>query len=323
VVAVFFDGRRLLVREDMPLPARREGEALVRVRLAGICNTDLEVTRGYLGYVGILGHEFVGTVADADDPGLVGRRVVGEINVACGECSMCRVGHPRHCERIRTMGMRDWPGCFADYTVLPSGNLHCVPEHVGDLEAVFVEPLAAAVEVLEQVHIRQSDSVVVLGDGKLGLLVAEVLHASGHRAILVGRHAEKLAIAERRGIETALAGSRSLPRKADVVVECTGSPSGLADAAALVRPRGTIVLKSTFHAGAPVNLSPLVVNEVTCVGSRCGPFPPAIRLLEEQRIDTSGLIGAIFPAARAVEAFEEASRKGSLKVLLDFRGEAS
>ncbi|MGE5593276.1 MAG: MDR/zinc-dependent alcohol dehydrogenase-like family protein [Betaproteobacteria bacterium] len=323
MLAIVFDGKRLLVREDMPLPVRRKGEALVRVRLAGICNTDLEVTRGYLGYVGILGHEFVGTVVDADDPDLVGRRVVGEINVACHECSMCRMGYPRHCERIRTMGMRDWPGCFADYAVLPCGNLHGVPERVGDLEAVFVEPLAAAVEVLEQVHIRQSDSVVVLGDGKLGLLVAGVLHASGYRTVLVGRHVEKLAIAQRAGIETALSGSRNLRRKADVVVECTGSPSGLADAAALVRPRGTIVLKSTFRGEAPVNLSPLVVNEVTCVGSRCGPFPPAIRLLEERKIDTSSLIGAIFCAARAVEAFEEAARRGSLKVLLDFGGEAS
>lgn len=323
MLAVVFDGRRLLVRDDVPAPARRQGESLVRVRLAGICNTDLEITRGYLGYVGILGHEFVGTVADADDPDLVGKRVVGEINVACWECPMCRMGYPRHCERIRTMGMRAWPGCFADYAVLPRENLHLVPESVGDLDAVFIEPLAAAVEVLEQVHIRRSDRVVVLGDGKLGLLVAQVVHASGHQVTLVGRHEEKLAIAREAGIETALSGSAASSRRADVVVECTGSPSGLAEAAALVRPRGTIVLKSTFHAEAPLNLSPVVVNEVTCVGSRCGPFPPAMRLLQERKIDTASLIGAVFPAARAVEAFEQAGTRGSLKVLLDFGGGAS
>lgn len=323
VRAVIFDGNGLLVRGDVPAPVRGEGEALVRVRLAGICNTDLEITRGYLGYTGILGHEFVGTVEDADDPRLLGKRVVGEINVPCWECPMCRMGYPRHCERIRTMGMRAWPGCFADYTVLPCENLHPVPGSVSDQEAVFTEPLAAAVEVLEQVHIRQSDSVVVLGDGKLGLLVAQVVHASGHPVVLVGRHEEKLEIARKAGVETALSGSPVLPPRADVVVECTGSPSGLAEAVALVRPRGTIVLKSTFHGEAPLNLSPVVVNEVTCVGSRCGPFPPAMRLLEERKIDTASLIDGVFPAARAIEAFEQAGRRGSLKVLLDFGSDMS
>ncbi len=325
--AVVFDGERLLVQDGFPVPGRGRGEALVRVRLAGICNTDLEITRGYLGYTGILGHEFVGTVEDADEPALVGNRVVGEINIPCGECPMCRMGYPRHCQRIRTMGMRAWPGCFADYTVLPCENLHPVPGSVSDREAVFTEPLAAAVEVLEQVHIRPSDSVVVLGDGKLGLLVAQVLHTSGHRVLLIGRHEDKLAIAQKAGIEVALSGSWAslsgpwaTPRRVDVAVECTGSPSGLAAAVALVRPRGTVVLKSTFHGEAPANLSRVAVNEVTCVGSRCGPFPPAIRLLEAKRIDTESLIEAVFPATDAIRAFEQAGRRGSLKVLLDFSG---
>lgn len=316
--AVVFDGERLLVQDSFPVPERGKGEALVRVRLAGICNTDLEITRGYLGYTGILGHEFVGMVEDADEPALVGSRVVGEINIPCGECCMCRMGYPRHCQRIRTMGMRAWPGCFADYTVLPCENLHPVPGSVSDREAVFTEPLAAAAEVLEQVHMRPSDSVVVLGDGKLGLVVAQAVHASGHHVILIGRHEEKLDIARKARIETALSGSPALSRRADVVVECTGSPSGLAEAVALVRPRGTIVLKSTFHGEAPTNLSPVVVNEVTCVGSRCGPFRPALRLLEEGKIDTESLIEAVFPVADAESAFERAGRRGSLKVLLDF-----
>ncbi|MFZ5924877.1 MAG: MDR/zinc-dependent alcohol dehydrogenase-like family protein [Bacillota bacterium] len=313
--ALVFDGS-LSLRRDAPVPPRGEGQALVRVRLAGICNTDLEITRGYLDFQGILGHEFVGTVEDVDDRELIGKRVVGEINIPCGDCRTCRRGYPRHCECVRTMGMRGWQGCLADYVVLPQENLHRVPESVTDRQAVFVEPLAAAVEVLEQAHIRPSDEIVVLGDGKLGLLTALVIHAAGHAVTLAGRHEEKLAIARSMGIRAAFAGD--LHDRADVVVECTGNPSGFYAAMALVRPRGTIVLKSTFHGEASLNLSPLVVNEVTCIGSRCGPFPPAVRLLEERKIDTERLIDAVYPACEGVRAFERAGVRGSLKVLVDF-----
>lgn len=314
--AVVWDGG-LAVRDDVPIPERRQGEALIRVALAGVCNTDIEITRGYAGFKGVLGHEFVGIVEDADDPQLVGRRVVGEINVPCGECEMCRRGYPRHCDRRRTLGIHGLSGAFADYTVLPEANLYVLPDEVSDRQAVFVEPLAAGVEILDQVHIRPEDKVVVLGDGKLGLLTAMAIRAYGHDVVVVGRHPGKLAVARAAGAAGVLEGE--FAGRADVVVECTGSPSGVAAALAIVRPRGTLVLKTTVHGQTSVDLSRIVVNEITCVGSRCGPFAPAIRLLAEGKINTEGLIDSVFPVSRAHEAMARAQTRGVLKVLLDFR----
>ena len=310
---VFDDGLKAV---ELPIPERDRGQALIRVDLAGICNTDVEVTRGYLAYRGIMGHEFVGRVEDADNARLIGKRVVGEINISCGECGMCRSGNPRHCARVKAMGINGWQGCFADYVVLPERNLHIVPDSVTDRQAVFVEPLAAGLEVLEQVHIRPADTVAVIGDGKLGLLTAQAMHARGYHVIVLGKHLEKLVIARGMGMDVAFASDYS--GRVDMAVDCTGNPSGMETAMSIVRPRGTIVLKSTFHEGSPTNLTPIVRNEITCVGSRCGPFPPALRLLEAGAVSVEPLIEAVFRADEAVRAFERACARGSLKILVDF-----
>jgi threonine dehydrogenase-like Zn-dependent dehydrogenase len=313
--ALFFD-ERLQYRTDAPQPTPASGEALIRTRLAGICSTDMEVVRGYMGFKGVLGHEFVGEVARADDaPELVGRRVVGEINAYCGECPTCRRGDPTHCPNRTTLGIDRRDGTMADYFTLPVNLLYPVPASIPDEWAVFTEPLAAACEITEQVSIRPGDRVVVLGDGKLGLLVAQVLGLVGCDLLAVGRHPEKLAILERRGIHTQIAGEE-IPPGADVVVEATGSGEGFAAARALVRPRGTLVLKSTFHGDVTLNLSTVVVDEVTIVGSRCGPFPAAIRLLEQGLVDVEPLIHETFSLEDGLAAFERAAVPGVLKVLL-------
>jgi len=229
---------------------------------------------------------------------------------------MCRSGNPRHCARVKAMGINGWQGCFADYVVLPERNLHIVPDSVTDRQAVFVEPLAAGLEVLEQVHIRPADTVAVIGDGKLGLLTAQAMHARGYHVIVLGKHLEKLVIARNMGMDVAFASDYS--GMVDVAVDCTGNPSGMETAMSIVRPRGTIVLKSTFHEGSPTNLTPMVRNEITCVGSRCGPFPPALRLLEAGAVSVEPLIDAVFCADEALRAFERACARGSLKVLIDF-----
>jgi threonine dehydrogenase-like Zn-dependent dehydrogenase len=310
-----FDGG-LQYQSDAPGPNPAPGEALIRTRLAGICNTDLEIIRGYLGFKGVLGHEFVGEVARADDaPELVGQRVVGEINAYCGECSTCRRGDPTHCPDRTTLGIDRRDGTMADYFTLPINLLYPVPTAIPDEWAVFTEPLAAACEIAEQVSIRPADRVVVLGDGKLGLLIAQVLSLTGCDLLTVGRHAEKLAILERRGIRTQIAHG-SIPQGADIVVEATGSSEGFAAARALVRPRGTLVLKSTFHEAVSLDLSMVVVDEVTIVGSRCGPFPAALRLMEERLVDVEPLIHDSLSLEDGVDAFERAAARGVLKVLL-------
>ena len=299
-----------------PDPAPPPGEALIRTRLAGICNTDLEIVRGYMGFKGVLGHEFVGEVVRADDaPELVGQRVVGEINAYCGECATCRRGDPTHCPHRSTLGIDRRDGTMADYFTLPIKLLYPAPSSVPDEWAVFTEPLAAACEITEQVAIRPTDRVIVLGDGKLGLLVAQVLGLTGCDLLAVGRHPEKLAVLERRGIRTQIA-DEAIPSGADVVVEATGSAGGFATARALVRPRGTLVLKSTFHRDVSLDLSMVVVDEVTVVGSRCGPFPAALRLLEQRLVDVESLIHQAFSLEDGLAAFERASAPGVLKVLL-------
>lgn len=288
----------------------------MRVRLAGICNTDLELVRGYMAFRGVLGHEFVGEVVQAPDPAWVGRRVVGDINAACYTCATCGAGRHTHCPNRTTLGIAGRDGALADYLLLPQDNLHAVPDQVPDKAAVFVEPLAAACEILEQIHLRPTDRVVVLGDGKLGLLVAAVLRLTGCDLTLVGRHAEKLAIAAGWGVYVQLADQALPSRSADVVVECTGSPSGFARARSLLRPRGTLVLKSTYHGDLSLDMSALVVDEIALVGSRCGPFGPALRLLAGGHIDVRPLITAVYPLDDAEAAFARAAAPGVLKVVV-------
>jgi threonine dehydrogenase-like Zn-dependent dehydrogenase len=319
MLALRCENGRLKLDESAPRPVVA-GEALVRVTLAGICNTDLEILRGYLGFNGILGHEFVGVVEHSPSGALDGRRVVGEINAPCGSCSICRAGHLTHCPRRTTLGIAGRDGAHAAYLVLPEENLHPVPEAVPDEAAVFTEPLAAALEIPDRVHIRPTDHVAVLGDGKLGLLVAQVLALTGCELLLLGRHRRKLEIVARRGVpvrRVESAAEELRPASFDVVVDCTGHADGFATARRLVRPRGTLVLKSTFHGALTVNMSQVVVDEVSLVGSRCGPFAPALRLLAAGLVDVESLIDARFPLSRGEEAYARASQRGTLKVLLD------
>ena len=311
--ALVFDGQLRLVT-DRPEPSPPPGEARIRTILAGICNTDLEVVRGYAGFHGVLGHEFVGVVDWAEDRSWIGRRVVGEINAGCGGCEMCRTSQPEHCANRTALGIRGRDGVLAEFFALPVANLHPVPAEVPDREAVFVEPLAAACQLLERVHVGPTDRAVVVGDGKLGLLVAQVLALTGCNLTVVGRHEEKLAVLARRGIETQL--SDEGLEGADLVVECTGHPAGFQAAQRLVRPRGTLALKSTYHGPVEADLSRLVVDEIRVVGSRCGPFGAALRLLAQDLVNVEPLIHAEMHLDEALAAFELAVRPGILKVLV-------
>lgn len=311
--ALWLEDRLLGARQDVPRPVPPPGEALVRLRLAGVCATDLELVKGYYPFTGIPGHEFVGEVVSGD--ALVGRRVVGEINASCGRCPTCAAGRRTHCPARTVLGIKGRDGAMAEYLVLPIANLHVVPDHVPDEIAVFAEPVAAALEVQEQVALRPGSRVVVIGDGKLGQLVARTLALAGHRPTVVGRHRRKLALLSSLGIETASSDGLP-PGEADVVVECTGNPDGLAIARAAVRPRGTIVLKSTYHGEVTVNLSGIVVDEVTLVGSRCGPFAPALALLAGGTLRVDDLIDERFALADGVAAFAAAGAPGVLKVLI-------
>ena len=313
MIAVHIENGLVAIREKA-CPRRPAGHALIRMLCAGICNTDLELLRGYYGFRGTPGHEFVGEVAAADTRGLLGKRVVGEINLACGRCSWCLRGLGRHCPRRTVLGIAGRPGAFAEYIVLPEGNLHRVPDSVPDECAVFTEPLAAACEILDQVKIPKAAPVAVLGDGKLGLLVAQVLHGAGAKVHLYGRHEEKMRIARSAGIRAGIAPEDPAARY-DYAVEATGSADGLALAARMVRPRGTIVMKSTIHGQTALDTAGLIVNEITLIGSRCGRFEPALRLLRAGKINVAAMISARMPLAEAPRAFELASH-GALKVLL-------
>jgi threonine dehydrogenase-like Zn-dependent dehydrogenase len=316
--ALRFENGQLRVA-DVAAPAR-EGEALVRVVLAGVCNTDLEIARGYAGFEGTPGHEFVGVVERAPGaPELEGRRVVGEINAGCGRCQWCRGGDARHCPERTVLGIVGRDGAFAEYLQLPVSNLLPVPDEVPDERAVFTEPLAAACSVAERVRFEPETRVAVVGDGKLGLLCAQALKATtGAGVTLVGRHDSKLDIARGRGVRALKA--EDLPatfeRAFDVAVEASGSPSGLATALKLLRPRGTLVLKSTFHGTTELNAAPVVVDEINIVGSRCGRFRPALELLRRDAVEVDALVHEEFPLAEGVRAFERAAEPGVLKVLL-------
>jgi threonine dehydrogenase-like Zn-dependent dehydrogenase len=328
--ALVFRNNELTLEKNYPLPDLQSGEALVRVVMAGICNTDLEITRGYLAFQGVLGHEFVGIVeavhegSGASPPTyLIGKRVVGEINAAChrSDCVYCRQNMFTHCPNRTTLGIVKRDGAFAEYLTLPVANLHLVPDTISDEEAVFVEPLAANFEMLEQVHLKPTDSVVVLGDGKMGQLAAQVLALSGCEVMMVGKHEEKLALAAKRGVRTyILADTQNFTlengRRVDMVVECTGSAQGLEMALRLVRPRGSIVLKSTVANQSTMHLSQIVIDEIRIQGSRCGPFAPAIRALSQRTVDVHPLISARYSLDDGIVAFEHAARPGVLKVLV-------
>jgi threonine dehydrogenase-like Zn-dependent dehydrogenase len=286
------------------------GEALVQVILSGVCNTDLEIARGYAGFEGTLGHEFVGVCED-------GTRVVGEINAGCGHCGLCRAGDSRHCPERTVLGIVGRDGAHAELLKLPRVNLLPVPDEIPDKHAVFVEPLAAACGILERASINAESKVAVIGDGKLGLLCAQVIATTGADLTLIGKHASKLQIANRAGIGTLLADHASrLGRAFDVVVEASGSPTGFGLALALLRPRGVLVLKSTFHGATEMDAARIVVDEISVVGSRCGRFPPALELLKQGKIEVENLISEEFPLAEGVRAMTRASEPGVLKVLL-------
>ena len=315
MLAVHLENGHIELR-DQPRPHRPESFALIRLLCGGICNTDLELQRGYYGFAGTPGHEFVGEVIEADSPAWVGRRVVGEINLACGACEWCRRGLGRHCPRRGVLGIVNHPGAFREYLTLPERNLHALPDTLPTERAVFVEPLAAACEILDQVALPCAAEIAVLGDGKLGLLIALVLNAYGHHVHQFGRHDEKLRIASRAGVVTEAAGG-ALPEMAyDWVVDATGSPEGLRQAVRMTRPRGTVILKSTVHGLVGVDTAPVIVNEITLVGSRCGRFEPALDLLSRNLIPVEEMISEQLPLADAPRAFERAAQKGVLKVLL-------
>lgn len=316
-----------------PLPILRPGWALIRVRLAGICNTDVEILRGYHAFHGTPGHEFVGEVADVHGiSGLrktkwLGRRVVGEINVSCSAygyrpvCNFCRRGLKTHCMRRTVLGIVAHDGAFAEYLALPLENLYVVPHSVSDEEAVFVEPLAAACEILEQVNAEKFREAGVLGDGKLAQLITLVLHTAVPRVVMYGKYEKKLALARRAGIKTKRvrgdsSDSKRVKESYGLLVEATGSPTGFALAQHMTEPRGTLVLKSTFHGAAPIETWPIVVKELTVVGSRCGPFSKAVALLRSGKVDPRPLITRTFPMNEATAAIRFARKTGVMKVLL-------
>ena len=312
--ALVWDGQHLRLDTAYATPQAGNATALVRVHLAGICATDLQIFQGYMGFQGVPGHEFVGEVCEGP-AALIGQRVVGEINFACGRCTVCAQGLGRHCPTRRVMGILHADGSFAEYMSVPVANLHPVPYSVADEAAVFTEPLAAAFEILEQVHVQPNADVVVLGDGKLGLLCAQVLHSTGARVCVVGKHPHKLRMLDQLGIPTVVLTDWQ-PRPADVIVEATGSTTGLQLAMTILRPRGTLVLNSTVTTAHALSLAPLVINEITVIGSRCGRFPPALQALEYHRVAVAPLIDRIYPLAEGIAAVAHASRPGTLKILL-------
>jgi threonine dehydrogenase-like Zn-dependent dehydrogenase len=314
MLALWLENQQLTVREDVPIPEPPDGEALVRVISAGICSTDLELTRGYYPFTGVPGHEFVGIV-ERGPQGLVGTRVIGEINVTCGACSHCVSGRPSHCSERTVLGIVGRNGAFAEYLTLPNDNLHVVPDEVSTDAATFTEPLAAALQILEQVNVTANDRVLVVGDGRLGQLVAQTMALTGCELLVVGNSRDKLSMLAARGVQTGLADSAN-PVEFDIAVECTGNPEGFAIAHTALRSRGTLVMKSTYAGELAVDAAAVVVNELTLVGSRCGPFAPALRLLASRQVDVEPLIQARYPLAEGIAAFEHAQRPEALKVLL-------
>ncbi len=318
--ALWLENNQLQLRTDVPIPSPPPGEALVRVVRAGICNTDLELLRGYYPYTGILGHEFVGIVEEGPRE-LQNKRVVGEINAVCGECRFCRNGYPTHCENRTVLGIVNRNGAFAEYLTLPIKNLHPVPDNLPSDVATFTEPVAAALEIQQQVKISQNDRVLVVGDGKLGQLVAQTLALTGCDLLVIGRHGDKLDRLSELGIETGFADA-VVDRTFDLSVECTGNPDGFAIARRALRPRGTLVLKSTYAGHLTFDASSLVVDEITLIGSRCGPFPEALELLSQNKVDVKYLIQDSYALENAIAAFDRAQERGVLKILLEISADS-
>jgi len=315
MLAVHLESGRVRLRR-LPLPRVPEGFARIRLLAAGICSTDLELQRGYYGFSGTPGHEFVGEVTEASDKSWIGKRVVGEINLACGHCDWCKRGLGRHCPTRTVLGIVKHPGAFREFLTLPIRNLHRVPASIPTEHAVFIEPIAAASEILDQVKIPKGQRVAVLGDGKLGLLVAQVLQAKGAQVHLFGRHKEKMRLIEPTGVSTEI-----VPKKLPVavwpyVVDATGSSEGLRAAVSMCIPRGTVIMKSTVHGLVSIDTAPAIVNEITLVGSRCGRFEAAIPLLSSGKVNVGSMISEEFPLNQAAKAFAEAAKKGVLKILL-------
>lgn len=326
--ALHWDGSELRIRSDYPLPGSRivdggsriasENDAipmaLIKVHLAGVCSTDLQILKGYMGFTGVPGHEFVGSVVEGPQDWL-DKRVVGEINFGCGKCDNCRRDLARHCPNRRVMGIVNADGAFAEYVAVPVANLHRVADSISDEDAVFTEPLAAAFEILTQIQINPGDDILVLGDGKLGNLCAQVLRVTGAKVTALGKHPEKLAAIKRAGVRTIQLQDWQ-PRLFDIVVEASGSPSGLALALGAVRPRGTLILKSTIASKHEVSLAPIVIHEINLIGSRCGPFPDALDALAARRVAVAPLIEAIYSLKDGVDAVERAAQAGAKKILL-------
>ena len=295
---------------------RKPSEALIKIRKAGICSTDLELVKGYYPYSGILGHEFVGEVVEAEDASWIGQRVVGEINVVCNQCEQCLNGRSTHCENRTVLGIVNRDGTFAEYTNLPISNLHRVPASVPDEMAVFAEPLAAALEIQQQIQIRPTDRVLLVGAGRLGQLIAQTLALTGCELRVVARHKHQQNLLKTRGIKI-ISEEEIQPWRWDIVVEATGSPGGFALARKAIRPRGTLLMKSTYKGEISVNFSSIVVDEINILGSRCGPFEPALRLMESRQVDPTVLIAEEFKLKDALKAFERAAETGVLKVLVE------
>src|SRR5512134_982668 len=312
--ALWLEDNRISLR-DVPQPLK-PNEALIKIRRAGICSTDLELVKGYYPYTGIPGHEFVGEVVEADQPEWIGQRVVGEINVVCGQCEQCLNGRPTHCEDRTVLGIVNRDGIFAQFTTLPIANLHRVPDSVADEMAVFTEPLAAALEIQQQIQVRPTDRVLLIGAGRLGQLIAQTLALTGCDLHVVARHAHQQNLLKARGIRL-IAEEQIKPWRWDIVVEATGSPSGFSLAHQAIRPRGTLVLKSTYKGDLNVNFSSMVVDEINLIGSRCGPFEPALRLMESRQVDPTVLIAQEFKLEDGLKAFEHAAETGVLKVLIE------
>ena len=312
--ALWLENNQISLR-DIPQP-KKPNEALIKIRKAGICSTDLELVKGYYPYTGVLGHEFVGEVVSAPEPAWIGQRVVGEINAVCGKCEACLNGRPTHCENRTVLGIANRDGVFAEYTTLPLENLYRVPDSVSDEMAVFTEPLAAALEIQQQIQIKPTDRVLLVGAGRLGQLVAQTLALTGCDLHVVARHSYQQDMLNARGIRF-ISEAEIQPRKWDIVVEATGSPDGFNLARKAIRPRGTLVMKSTYKGDMNVNFSSIVVDEITIIGSRCGPFAPALRLLEKREVDPTVLISAQYKLGEALKAFEHAAQPGVLKVLIE------
>jgi threonine dehydrogenase-like Zn-dependent dehydrogenase len=312
--ALYWNGRELKLDSSRRAPEADDRTAVVKVRLAGICSTDLQIFEGYMNFRGVPGHEFVGSVNEGPRD-LAGKRVVGEINFGCGQCEFCARDLSRHCPNRSVMGILNADGAFAEYVSVPITHLHVVPDSISDEEAVFTEPLAAAFEILAQIQLNPGDDVLIVGDGKLGNLCAQVLRLTGAKMTALGKHREKLALTKKSGVRTRLLNDWK-SSAFDVVVEATGSASGLELALGAVRPRGTLVLKSTIAGAHRLSLAPLVINEITVIGSRCGLFTPALEALEEKTVSVTPLIEKVYPLREGVEAVAHAAKTGTHKILL-------